>query len=101
MAIIDTIKKKKYRVKTGTSGADTTCDLYYFKTSADMVENSDGTTLQETVGGIKGLTTDIDIASNGYVIDAKTIVSELKKCMVIVSFNPTTKELVTRSYSGT
>lgn len=100
MAIIDTIKKKKYRVKTGVSGADTTCDLYHFETSADMVKNTDGKTLQETVGGIKGLTTDMNVASNGYVIDAKVASDAIKNCLVIVSFNPTTKELVTRSYSG-
>ena len=70
------------------------------ETSADMVKNTAGNTLQETVGGIKGLTTDMNVASNGYVIDAKVASDAIKNCLVIVSFNPTTKELVTRSYSG-
>lgn len=74
MAEIEVKNRKAYRVWNGTTKK---WDELRFLTDASSVDARDGKSLEEKIGEINGITTDINVKEKGYALDA-TVAKELK-----------------------
>ncbi len=72
MSITSGFKKFKNHIKNG----DGTYSLQSLWTSAQTVECADGTTVEDKIGGLKGISTDLETTEAGYAADM-TVVSQL------------------------
>ena len=72
MSITSGFKKFKNHIKNG----DGSYSLQSLWTSAQTVECADGTTVEDKIGGLKGISTDLETTETGYAADM-TVVSQL------------------------
>lgn len=85
----ENIKSREYyRIKTADGW-----DRMHFVTDAGSVDAADGKSLEEKVGNIKGITTDIDTKETGYALDASAINGKLNNSgcsLMLDAFSVTT-----------
>ncbi len=74
MSITSGFKKFKNHIKNG----DGTYSLQSLWTSAQTVECADGTTVEDKIGGLKGISTDLETTEAGYAADM-TVVGQLNR----------------------
>lgn len=70
------IVSKKYRILVDATNEE--WDRISLWTKASDVENAAGLTLEETVGGIKGITTDTAVVEEGYAADATALAATVR-----------------------
>lgn len=75
MAANEVVKNSAYRV---WSELENVWKKYALWTTAKQVECTDGQSVEDKIGGIKGITTSTNVNEEGYVADAKAV-SELSK----------------------
>lgn len=69
MSITSGFKKFKNHIKNG----DGTYSLQSLWTSAQTVECADGSTVEDKIGGLKGITTDLTTTETGYAADMSVV----------------------------